>query len=379
MSLLKTGVFGTSRKENEYRVPIHPGHLARIPAELRAALVFEHGYGEKFGWSDDDLARLGCRFASREELFAQSDLVLLPKPLADDLAQLRSGATLWGWPHCVQQSAITQQAIDRKLTLIAFEAMYHWSRAGARELHTFYKNNELAGYCGILHALELIGADGHYGPNRHCVVLSFGSVSRGAIYALQGRGFTDITIYTQRPPHLVADQLFGGRFGQMRRRPDHRMEAVHPNGDVTPLVDEIAAADIIVNGILQDTDKPIMFVHDDEVGRLKDGCLIADISCDLGMGFPFARPTSFAAPMFRHGHVHYYAVDHTPTYLWDAASWEISAALLPYMPDVLAGPAAWERNETIRRAIEIRDGVIQNPKILTFQRRNPNYPHAPQP
>ena len=35
----------------------------------------------------------------------------------------------------------------------------------------------------------------------------------------------------------------------------------------------------------------------------------------------------------------------------------------------MAGPAAWDADETIRRAIEIREGVIQNPRILSFQGR----------
>ena len=32
-------------------------------------------------------------------------------------------------------------------------------------------------------------------------------------------------------------------------------------------------------------------------------------------------------------------------------------------------------DETIRRAIEIRDGHIQNPRILSFQQRAPAFPH----
>jgi hypothetical protein len=48
---------------------------------------------------------------------------------------------------------------------------------------------------------------------------------------------------------------------------------------------------------------------------------------------------------------------------------------MPYLWPVLAGPDAWVRNESVQRAIEIRDGVIQNPRILSFQRRSPQYPH----
>jgi hypothetical protein len=73
--------------------------------------------------------------------------------------------------------------------------------------------------------------------------------------------------------------------------------------------------------------------------------------------------------------VHYYAVDHSPSYLWNSATWEISEALLPLLDPVLTGPQAWEANETIQRAIEIRDGVIRNPRILSFQHRSPDYPY----
>jgi hypothetical protein len=71
----------------------------------------------------------------------------------------------------------------------------------------------------------------------------------------------------------------------------------------------------------------------------------------------------------------YYAVDHSPSLLWNSATWEISEALLPYLATVLGGPDSWEGDETIRRAIEIRGGIIQNPAILSFQHRAADYPH----
>jgi alanine dehydrogenase len=141
--------------------------------------------------------------------------------------------------------------------------------------------------------------------------------------------------------------------------------------------DLLAQHDIIVNCIFQDTDAPLMFVMNHELDRFVRGSLFVDVSCDEGMGFEWARPTSFAEPMFIIGSgMHYYGVDHSPSYLWDSATWEISEALLPHLRTVMGGPAAWEANETIRRAIEIRDGVIRNPKILSFQGRSSDFPHA---
>ena len=375
--MLKTGIPGTSRKENEKRVPIHPAQLEGIAPELREHISFETGYGDPFGVGDDRLRALGFRIGDRAEILAGSELVILPKPVTADLVEMAEGAVLWGWPHCVQQPAITQAAIDRRLTLLAFESMYSWSRDGARGVHVLYKNNELAGYCAILDALRLTGWDGGYGPRRRALILSFGSVSRGAANALIGRGFADITSLTLRPPHLVRDQRFGVRYGRMQPDRDGAgMTATPPMAKRRPLIDVLAEADIVVNGTLQDPSDPLMFVRKGEEERLREHSLIVDVSCDAGMGFPFARPTTFEEPVLRVGPgVRYYAVDHTPSYLWGAATWEISSALLPYLPRVMKGPGAWDDAPTLGRAVEIRDGVIRNPVILSFQDREAEYPH----
>jgi alanine dehydrogenase len=98
------------------------------------------------------------------------------------------------------------------------------------------------------------------------------------------------------------------------------------------------------------------------------------------MGFSWARPTTFEEPMFVVGdNVRYYAVDHSPSYLWNSATWEISEALLPYLSTIMGGPDAWQADETIRRAIEIQDGMIRNAGILAFQSRLADYPFAIQP
>jgi alanine dehydrogenase len=119
-----------------------------------------------------------------------------------------------------------------------------------------------------------------------------------------------------------------------------------------------------------------MFVSDEELAGFHSGSLLVDVSCDLGMGFEFARPTTFEEPVLRVGDgVAYYGVDHSPSYLWNSATWGISEALIPYLRTVMDGPSAWDRDRTISMALEIRAGVVLNPKILSFQGRSADYPH----
>jgi alanine dehydrogenase len=373
--MLSLGVICRSRLENEQRVPIHPEHFELIPEHLHEHILFEEGYGEPFGVSDVDLAAQFGGVRTREKLLAGSGVVLLAKPKAEDLRELREGGVLWGWPHCVQQWEVTQAAIDRRQTLLAWEAMYTWN-GDVRDMHLFYRSNEMAGYCGVAHALVLAGRCGFYGSPIRAVVLSFGSVSRGAVFALQAHGGNQITVYTQRPPTTVANAVLGVRYGQMRRgRNGGPMTVVEPDGRERLLRDVLSEADVIVNGILQDTGKPLMFLEEGEERLLKKNCLVVDVSCDLGMGFPFARPTSFDDPVFDVGECVYYAVDHSPSWLWRSASWEISRVVVSFLETVMGGPEAWEANETIRRCVEIRDGVVQNKKVLMFQQRAAAYPH----
>jgi alanine dehydrogenase len=378
MNKLKFGVIGTSKKEDERRIPIHPDHLMRLPEDIRRQLIFEEGYGKPFDITDEELADLSGGTASRHELLADLGNVILAKPVTEDFEELKEGGILWGYPHCVQQIAHTQAAIDRKQTLIAFEDMFVWGPNDQIGRHTFYKNNEMAGYCGVIHSLQLKGIDGHYGNPRKAIIFSFGAVSRGAIYALKARGFTDITICIQRPDHEVREEVLDCHYVRIRdgHEGEARMIVVEHDGTEYPLADLINQSDIIVNGILQEPSNPMLFVAEDEISDLKPGCLIIDVSCDEGMGFSFAKPTSFKNPMFKVGKIDYYAVDHTPSYLWESASRSISAALLVHLPDVIKGYESWQENETIRRAINLDKGIIQKPDILSFQNREESYPYA---
>ena len=101
------------------------------------------------------------------------------------------------------------------------------------------------------------------------------------------------------------------------------------------------------------------------------------MSCDEGMGFELGPADLFEDPMFTVGDgIDYYARRPQPVlpvelrHLGDQRGPDALTCAT-----VLDGPAAGTQDETIRRAIEIRDGVVQNPKILSFQDRSAEYPH----
>ncbi|MBT4552217.1 hypothetical protein HOC37_04465 [bacterium] len=390
VKLLDMAIFGTSNKENEHRVPIHHKHFKTIPIEYRSHMWLEEGYATRWGISDNQLiTEYGFKgVKSRNELLhSKNTILLLPKVTQLDFENMPDNAMVWGWPHFVQNRTVTQMAIDKRLSVIAFENMYAWSSAG-RGKHTLEKNNWMAGYCGVLHAYELVAKeheqerdsfmDSH--KNKTVIIISYGSVSKGAASSLHERDFSNITVYTHRPAATVIEKIERVQYKQICNV-DGSLMVVSPDGASHPFIEDISKADLIANGILQNPDKPEMFVKKNEIERLKNNCLIVDISCDEAMGFPFAKPTSFKNPSFKvktgaNKSVTYYAVDHTPTYLWDRSSEYISESILPFIPTVMGGPVAWEKNETIKHALNFENGKILLEEILTFQHREKKYPHA---
>ena len=315
---LSLDILARSRKPNEHRLPIHPAHFVKIDHQIRRRIFVEYGYGAEFWSTDDALAEFVGGVRTRDQLIAHCEVILLPKVQADDLAELGAGQVAWGWPRCVQDVALTQTAIDPRLTLIAFEAMNHWQADGGFDLHDFHKNNELAGYCSVIHAMQLAGITGSYGRRLRASVIGFGATARGAVTALNAHCVDDVRVLTNRDVAAVGLPIHSTQIIQMGRDDDapNRTWADTPDAGIVP----VARA----------------FVTEEDLSTFPPGSLIVDVSCDEGMGFSWAHPTTFIEPVVELANgVQYYAVDHSPSYLWNSATWEISEALLPHIETLL--------------------------------------------
>ena len=328
------------------------------------------GTASASAYSDTDLAALVAGLASREEILAGSDVVLLPKPQHADVARLREGAVLWGWPHCVQDPVLTQLAIDRRLTLIAFEVMNHWTRDGHVGLHVFHKNNELAGYCSVLQALQLTGRTGDYGRRLSAVVIGFGATARGAVTALNAHGVHDVCVLTSRGVAAVGSPIHSVRILQFDQDPDGaQLSHVITERGRVPVAPFLAERDIVVNCTLQDTAAPLTYLTHDDLDALPSRQPGGGRVLRRGHGLRVGPADRLRRPDVPGGTVDYYAVDHSPSYLWESATWENSLALIPFLRPVLEGASVVGR----RRDPEPGDRDPRRPG------RQPGHPRLPGP
>ncbi len=86
VSLLGLGVIGTSAKENEHRLPLHPEHLARLDPEIAGPDHARARVRRTLRRPTPSWPPHVAGFASREEILAGSDVVVLPKPQHEDVA-----------------------------------------------------------------------------------------------------------------------------------------------------------------------------------------------------------------------------------------------------------------------------------------------------
>lgn len=318
---MRTIGFPKSRKPNEKRRALLPHHVSAIRHAKQ--LVFETGYGEHMGFSDADYIAAGAKVSNMREIY-ECDVVCNPKaPEPEERALYRSGQTFFGWAHAVQGRAFVDFALEKGLTVIAWEDMYEGGR------HVFWRNNEIAGEAAILHALPFLGLEP---SDISAALIGIGNCGRGAYQALNRLG-VKTEVYTRR--------------------------------DVATLPSKLGLYDLVVNAVLWDVSRTDHLISREHLAAMKKPSLIVDISCDQAMGIETSRATSLTDPVYSVDGVIHYSVDHTPTILYRSATESIGNALHPYLDQVTEGSP----ETCLKAATCISDGTIIDPRIKSFQKR----------
>ena len=317
---MKVG-FPISRKENERRRALLPRDAAKItPSEC---LIFEAGYGEVLGISDDDYRKIGASIASYEEVL-KSDLIVDPKVGdADYLSFLQPGTSIFGWVHAVQNRDITDAIVNNRLTAYAWENMYEEGR------HVFWRNNELAGEAAILHAFQCWGKMPY---EADVAIIGRGNTARGAVKILN---------------------MLGARVMQYDRRTEGLLRK------------EIDRYDVIVNCVLWDVARKDHIISRNDLRRMKHGSMIVDVSCDREGGVETCIPTTVDDPVYYVDGVMHYAVDHTPALFHKTFSEDNSNLLYPYIQQLVDGALSPE----LQCSLIIDNGEIRDAEIIRYQNR----------
>lgn len=197
--------------------------------------------------------------------------------------------------------------------------------------HVFWRNNELAGEAAIIHSFSLYGKLPY---ECKVAVIGRGNTARGACRILSSLG-ADIKVYNRKMEALM-----------------HK---------------EISEFDVVVNTVALDTtrDDQILYIRD--LKNMKRQSMIIDVSCDSNGAIESTRPTSLEHPTYSKEGVLHYAVDHTPSIVFQSVSKLFSSLVVNYV-DVLIEDRV-EENSTLQDALIVEDGFILDRRIIEYQKR----------
>lgn len=315
--------FIISKKENENRRAIVFEDLKYI--KNKSNLYFENGYFSNFGYSDEEIEKIGAHAISYDKILKSCDVIVEPKiGDSEDLKNMQN-KILFGWIHATQNYEITQAIIDSKSTAIAFEKMFEDGR------HSFNINNQIAGIAAIWHSMLCYGKQ--Y-TDLDVAILGSGNTSKGALYALDKIG-ARTKVYT-----IDEEENFKN---------------------------DLEKYDVIVNAILWDTNRKDHIIYKKDLQKLKKNCIIVDISCDRCGGIETCIPTTIENPTYVVDGIIHYAVDHTPSFLYKDASKSISKEVVKYIDILVEGTE--EENSTLKESTIINTGIIIDEDINKFQNR----------
>lgn len=317
---MKTVGLPISHKENENRRALLPSDAESI-RNINHIYV-EKGYGDILGLTDEDYIKAGINVCSREEVLSK-DIICDPKIGDADYLEDLSGKTLFGWAHAVQSRDIANKILSGKNTLYAWEDMYESGR------HCFWRNNEIAGEAAVMHAYMCHGL---FPYNTKVAVLGRGNAAGGAIKTLNYMG-AEVVVYNRR-----TEQLFR---------------------------QEIGNYDVIVNALLWDTSRKDHIIYRDDLRKMKRNSMIIDISCDRAGAIETSIPTTLDSPSYFVDGIRHYVVDHTPSLFYKTATESISKQFTNYIDYLISG----QPNSCLENALEIRDGIILDKRIIDFQNR----------
>jgi N5-(carboxyethyl)ornithine synthase len=210
------------------------------------------------------------------------------------------------------------------MTAIAWEELYEGGR------HVFWRNNELAGEAGVLHAFLNYGRIPSACSN---AVIGRGNTARGAIRILERMG-GEVVVYDRKTISLLREEL--------------------------------GSYDVIVNCVLWDVFRKDKLIYRNDLKNMKIGAMIIDITCNNGLEIETTHPTTIDKPAYYAEGILHYAVDHTAALFHKTASESISTEIKKYVDDLIEG----NNNEVLTKGTIIKNGKIIDENIVKYQERS---------
>jgi alanine dehydrogenase len=349
----KVGV-PTEIKADEYRVAITPSGVREL-ADAGHEVFVQRGAGEGSAIADADYKAQGATILpTADDVFGEADLIIgVKEPQPEEVARLEPRHTLFTYLHLAPAPELTKALADSGATCIAYETvedrdgrlpllapMSEVAGKIATQAGAFMLEKPLGGR-GIL----LGGVPGVAAAN--VLVIGGGVVGMNAAFIAIGME-ADVFVYDRNIDRLrELDIIFGGRCSTCY-------------ASTLEIEQRLSEADLVIGAVLIHGARAPRVVTRHQLGLMKRGSVLVDVSIDQGGCFETSRPTTHSDPTYEVDGIRHYCVTNMPGATPITSTYALTNATLPYLLDLanLGVRAALTANPGLARGVNVAGGHI---------------------
>ena len=354
---MKVGV-PTETKPDEYRVALTPAGVRELREHGHEVLI-QSGAGEGSSIEDAAFAAQGARLVpDAAAIFGEADLVLKVKePQPEEVGALRPEQILFTYLHLAADGELTRGLCDSGATCIAYETVEDThgrlpllapmseiagklsTQAGAFMLEKPFGGRGvlLGGVPGVAAATVLIIGGGVVGMNAAFIAVG-----------MEAEVF-----------------VFDRSIDRLREFDIAMSGTVSTVYSSTLAIEEmLPRADLVIGAVLIHGARAPRVVRREQLGLMKRGAVLVDVSIDQGGSFETSRPTTHSDPTYDVDGVLHYCVANMPGAVPITSTYALTNATLPY---VLAladhGLGAVTRDPGLRLGVNVAGGQVSHAAV----------------
>jgi NAD(P) transhydrogenase subunit alpha len=311
MSEGKSIVVGVPKETfpGETRVGLVPGILSQLK-RIGAEVVVETGAGLAAGFVDKEFEGKGARIASRNDVFAQAEIVVQvrtyganPEHGKDDLKKFKKGQLVIGFGEPLAEAGLAKEFSQCGALLFALELVPRITRAQSMDVLSSMAT--VAGYKAVLIAADtlprmfpmMMTAAGTIAPAK-AFVIGAGVAGLQAIASAKRHGAV-VSAYDVRPAVKEQIESLGGKFVYMELDSG---DAEDKGGYAKEMGEEflakqrelmtkvVAENDVVITTAAIPGKKSPILITEDMVKGMQPGSVIVDLAAERGGNCQLTKP-----------------------------------------------------------------------------------------
>jgi alanine dehydrogenase len=324
---MKVGV-PSEVKADEYRVALTPAGVREL-SDVGHEVFVQRGAGEGSAIADERYVEQGAKILpDAESVFGEAELIVKVKePQVQEVSLLESRHTLFTYLHLAAASELTRGLMASGATCVAYETvedargrlpllapMSEVAGKIATQAGAFMLEKPLGGRGILLGGVPGVAA-------ASVMIIGGGVVGMNAAFIALGMEAT-VYVFDRSIDRLrELDIAFGGR-------------ADTCFATTLAIEQRLPDVDLVIGAVLLHGARAPRVVTRAQLGLMKPGAVLVDVSIDQGGCFETSRPTTHSNPTYEVDGITHYCVTNMPGAVPITSTYALTNATMPYVLDL---------------------------------------------